>query len=268
MLRHKNFSRLHATLWWFLLYFYIISSYVNVNKNHAKKTGIQQRDRIWDDVKKNPSPKSVNSRSCDGYSNTINMLSYFSEWLWCRRWRQTLGKSLLTCAKNMAKIEFEAAPSLEKNCEVLEGLSNIDSMWNCSKRSVFDHCQSRHQSKNKNKRTAPYRRRLLVFAIGTKCLLPHFYLGRSYLVLQPKYDVFDEPGYNWRLLFTTPNMIVVYHILVVTHVTVFFTVEQYLSISDACLEAPEPISVLSCWDLPWLPMFFQSDPLITSYHYI
>jgi len=58
----------------------------------------------------------------------------------------------------MAKTKFEAALSLEKECEVLEGLSkmgsagnpsngfetfsNIDSRWNSSKPSVFYHCQS------------------------------------------------------------------------------------------------------------------------------
>ena len=52
MLRHKNFSRLHAMLWWFLLYFYITSSYVKININHVKKTGSQQCDRIWEHVKK------------------------------------------------------------------------------------------------------------------------------------------------------------------------------------------------------------------------
>ena len=53
-------------------------------------------------------------------SNTTNMLSHVYARMWRRRCRLShCGKVWLTCAINMAKTKFEAAPSLEKNVRTL-----------------------------------------------------------------------------------------------------------------------------------------------------
>ena len=83
-------------------------------RNQVRKAGTQQCNRIWEHVKKSI-PKSVSSRSCDGYLNTTNMLSYVYAWLWRRRCRQTLWKGLADLCHNVAKTKFEAALSIEKS---------------------------------------------------------------------------------------------------------------------------------------------------------
>ena len=67
-------------------------------RNHVRKAGTEKCDRTWEHVKKSI-PKSVNTRSCNGYLNTTNMLSYVYAWFWRRRCRQTLWKGLDLCNK-------------------------------------------------------------------------------------------------------------------------------------------------------------------------
>lgn len=137
MPRHNNFSRIHATLWWFLVYFLY----------HCPATlRYQLVDATFDHVM------------------VTYMLTYVYAWLWRRRCRQTLWKGLADLCHRYAKKNW-SGPVTRKTCAKswnscrkwdlqgnpssgFETFSNIDSMWNCSKPSVFFyHCQRRHQSK-------------------------------------------------------------------------------------------------------------------------
>ena len=148
MPRHNNFSRIHATLWWFLVYFLY----------HCPATlRYQLVDATFDHVM------------------VTYMLTYVYAWLWRRRCRQTLWKGLADLCHRYAKKNW-SGPVTRKKCAKswnscrhwdlqgnpssgFETFSNIDSMWNCSKPSVFFLSLSTSPSiQNGHKRTAPLRR--------------------------------------------------------------------------------------------------------------
>ena len=74
----------------------------------VRKAGTQQCDRIWYHVKK-AIPKTLKSRSVNGYVNTKGIMSYVYAWMWCRDCKQSLYKSLGDLCGNVTQRSFAEA---------------------------------------------------------------------------------------------------------------------------------------------------------------